>query len=81
MNDAAEGFGYDSPIENLDTPATLPGIETIQTVTFKPLCGLFQQSKYIPLRYCPIEFELELAGQHEPSVTPGIDTVCQTDNT
>jgi hypothetical protein len=58
------------PIEHLDTAVELPGITFSQTVMFKPLCGLFQQSKYIPLRYCPIEFELELAGQYDPIVTP-----------
>jgi hypothetical protein len=39
---------------------------------FKPLCGLFQQTKYLPLRYCPIEFELELANTLDPIVAPGI---------
>jgi hypothetical protein len=31
-----------------------------QTVLFKPLAGLFTQSKLIPLRFCPITIELEL---------------------
>ena len=30
------------------------------TVGFKPLCGLFSQFKYIPLKYAPITLELEL---------------------
>ena len=29
-------------------------------VLFKPLFGLFNQEKLIPLRYCPIQIELEL---------------------
>jgi hypothetical protein len=36
---------------------------------FKPLCGLFNQSKYIPLRYMPIEIELELADNDAPIIT------------
>ena len=73
LNDSIEGFGYNDTIDKLDTQAKLPGITTFQTVMFKPLCGLFQQTKYLPLRYCPIEFELELANQYDPSVTPGIN--------
>jgi hypothetical protein len=36
---------------------------------FKPLCGLFNQTKYLPLRYMPIELELELADNNEPIIT------------
>ena len=36
---------------------------------FKPLCGLFNQSKYLPLRYMPIELELELADNDAPTIT------------
>ena len=32
-------------------------------VQFKPMLGLFSQEKLIPLRYCPIQIELELANQ------------------
>ena len=42
-NDSIEGFGYSSPIENLTTTATLPGITNYQTVMFQPLCGIFYQ--------------------------------------
>ena len=31
-----------------------------QTVLFKPLSGLLNQPKYLPLRYCPLTIELEL---------------------
>ena len=68
-NDRAEGFGYNSDINHLGTTALLPGVDSFQTVCFKPLCGLFMQSKYIPLRYCPIEIELELADVTEPIVS------------
>ena len=31
-----------------------------RVVTFKPVFGLFNQDKLIPLRYCPLQIELEL---------------------
>ena len=36
---------------------------------FKPLCGILNQSKYLPLRYMPIDVELELADNDAPIVT------------
>ena len=36
---------------------------------FKPCCGLFNQYKYLPLRYIPIELELELADNDAPIIT------------
>ena len=54
--------------------ALLPGFTTSQTVMFKPLCGLFAQTKYLPLRFCPIEIELELADVGDPIVI-GNDTL------
>ena len=68
-NDRAEGFGHNKDIHELDNVAKFPGIPVTQTVCFKPLCGLFMQSKYIPLRYCPIEIELELADVDQPIVS------------
>ena len=35
----------------------------------QPLCGLFNQSNYLPLRYMPMEIELELADNDAPSIT------------
>ena len=29
-------------------------------VLFKPMLGMFNQEKLIPLRYCPVQIELEL---------------------
>ena len=55
-NDMIEEFGYNDDISKLDTAAKLPGIgATSQTVMFQPLCGLFQQTKYLPLRCAPLE--------------------------
>ena len=62
----AEGFGQDWDIREAKqitlTEDNLKGIEPSQsqTVLFKPLSGLFNQNKMIPLRYCPITIELEL---------------------
>jgi hypothetical protein len=36
---------------------------------FKPLCGIFNQTQYLPLRYMPIELELELADNDAPIIT------------
>ena len=68
-NDRTEGFGQNQDIKELDTIELLPGISTFQTVCFKPLCGLFMQTKYMPLRYCPLELELELADVTEPIIS------------
>jgi hypothetical protein len=71
LNDMAEGFGYFDDIKELEELGELPGIKSgsYQTVMFKPLCGLFNQTKYLPLRYMPIELELELADNNEPIIT------------
>ena len=37
----------------------IKGFNNKMTVGFKPLCGLFSQFKYIPLKYAPITLELE----------------------
>ena len=68
FNDGGEEFGYNADISLLNTLALLPGFTTSQTVMFKPLCGLFAQTKYLPLRFCPIEIELELADVGDPIV-------------
>ncbi len=49
----------------------LPGITNTQTVMFQPLCGIFQQTKYLPLRYAPLEIELELADVGDPIIISG----------
>ena len=38
-------------------------------VQFKPMLGIFNQEKVTPLRYCPIQIELELVNQHADAVT------------
>ncbi len=70
LNDMCEGFGYFDDIAQLDDVGFLPGIKagSYQTVMFKPLCGIFNQSKYLPLRYMPIEVELELTDNDAPTI-------------
>ena len=65
-----EGFGYYDDINKLDTYGEVPGIyqDQYQTVMVKPLCGLFSQAIYLPLRYMPIEPELELADWDAPVI-------------
>jgi hypothetical protein len=71
LNDMAEGFGYFDDIKELEEIGELPGIKSgsYQTVMFKPLCGIFNQTKDLPLRYMPIEIELELADNDAPIIT------------
>ena len=38
-------------------------------VMFKPMLGLFNQDNLIPLRYCPIQIELELVNSQADAVT------------
>ena len=48
----------------------LPGYVTLaRRVQFKPMLGLLSQEKLIPLRYCPVQIELELVNQQADAVT------------
>ena len=71
FNDMCEGFGYKVDIDRLEYLGDLPGIfkGQYQTVMFKPLCGLFNQAKYLPLRCMPIDLEFELADWDAPIIT------------
>ena len=44
---------------------------------FKPLVGMFNQDKLIPLRYCPIQIELELVSNGADAVS--VDMVVATE--
>jgi hypothetical protein len=80
-NDAAEAFGAHWDNSDWDyngsghlTSLTLGGIKPgqNQTVLFKPLSGLLNQNKMIPIRYAPITIELELVDDaKEPVIDPG----------
>ena len=63
LNEECEGFWYTDDAEGLTSPLSMPGIgggngticySRSQAIIFKQLCGRFQQTKYIPLRYCPM---------------------------
>ena len=62
VNDLAEGFGqeyykHDQQNEAAKFNGTNPGQG--MSVLFKPLSGLLNQNKMLPLRYAPITIELE----------------------
>ena len=61
----AEAFGL-NPFDHTtaETVANFPGIggggSVFHTITFTPLSGILSQPKYLPLRYAPLTFELEI---------------------
>ena len=60
-NDDVEGFGARWDSATVDA-TTYPSIDTglTRTVMFKLLSGVFNQEKFLPIRYMPITIELEL---------------------
>ena len=95
-NIEAEGFGnpkWDvfsnlkdtaAKVKNFDDDVYFPGIpgNTKYTVLFKPLCGLFNQPKYIPLKYCGgITIELELVSDATEPIISFANTEFTTTNT
>ena len=60
MNDQFEAFEDSLSITKKYTGANIKGFKDKMQVGFKPLCGIFSQYKYIPLKYAPITIELEL---------------------
>jgi hypothetical protein len=70
-NTKVEGFGYNwiNGETDMTDPNLIHGIAVRQTVCFKPLCGILMQTKFIPLRFCPLEIELELANADDGLVT------------
>ena len=61
-NQAAEAFGknWDTNSGNYDLNQGIKGGQAL-TVLFKPLSGILNQNKMLPIRYAPITIELELA--------------------
>ena len=66
-NDEIEGFGYRWDSDNNYGPDNVTqlnytgiGHGSAKTVSFKPLCGLFNQSKLIPLSWSPLTLEFEV---------------------
>ena len=86
-NEDAQSFGYqfddDSTQRRASTStgvigtaydnASIPGFQTKMVVGFKPMLGLFNQFKYIPLKACPLVLELELVSNFTDCIVePGI---------
>jgi hypothetical protein len=72
-NDEIEGFGarYDDPSFPID--ATYPGIlgGSHKVVMFRLLSGVFNQEKFLPIRYMPISIEMELVSTpNDPILYP-----------
>ena len=55
LEDADERKSY--RVSDLDEASA---IKNQRTVLFKPMLGIIDQEKLIPLRYAPLQFELEL---------------------
>ena len=74
-NDDIEGFEQrmkDPEFEGIEADV-YTGIlgNNKKVVGFKLLAGIFEQTKYLPLRYCPIVIELELVNsKYEPILKP-----------
>ena len=82
-NDAAEAFGFIHNKHAKYTPTQFPGIKPGQglQVLFKPLSGLLNQNKMMPVRYAPITIELELVDDAtEPIWSNNIDVTDGIDN-
>jgi hypothetical protein len=89
-NNDTEGFGYrwDSTTGyngGVPTVANFPGIPagSYRPVSFKPLLGLFSQTKFIPLMWCPLTIELEIVGAATDAIVDpsGGETTFTADNT
>jgi hypothetical protein len=81
INESVEGFGqlFDHHRVYIETEYQgIPG-NAKQTVMFKPLSGLFNQNKYLPIRYTPISLELELVDNVlDPILGVGTGTYANT---
>ena len=84
MNDWIENFAStataDGTIGTANNVGTIPGGSS-RNVMFSPLSGLLNQSKYIPIRYCPITFEIEIVGSYTDAIVEGATDGAQASNT
>ena len=85
-NAAVEGFGASWNDASLyktwnesETQTVPPGKN--RTVSFKPLLGLFNQPKYIPLAWSPLTLEFEISNDALEPIINVDGTVYTTDNT
>jgi hypothetical protein len=74
-NDDVEGFSerWDSDRVYFETDKYLVGIPPngSRAVSFKPLFGIMNQPKYIPLSWCPLTLEFEIASLATDPVVAG----------
>ena len=47
------------------------GANAEKVVCFAPMSGLSSQEKYLPIRYCPLQLELELVTSANDAFSPG----------
>ena len=69
QNDNTEGFlSQEYNLNNTYVPATagcgIAGAGGYMTVAFRPLSGLINQDKYLPIRYAPITLEFEIVNNY-----------------
>ena len=62
-----------------DTVLRIPGKQS-QTVFFKPMSGLLNQPKYLPVRYCPLTIELELVSTSSDPILSSLTGATYTGN-
>ena len=67
LNDSIESW---TGTTSLDTPATL-GSNSQAVCLGSLFAGIFNQDKYLPVKYCPITIELELVNTYGDSVRSG----------
>ena len=65
LNDGSEGFGLNVQLQAGD----VAGNE--KAVCFTPMSDLSSQEKYLPIRSCPLQVELELVTNANDSFAPG----------
>ena len=68
-NDNVEGFlGLEYNLNSAYVPANancaIAGAGGFMTVSFRPLSGLINQDKYLPIRYAPITLEFEIVNNY-----------------
>ena len=84
INDFIEGFGIDrEAVQTLDhneltKPRAVPANGQI-TIGFTLHLGLLRQNKYLPIRYCPIQIELEVVSRAVDALFCGSLVVGDTD--
>ena len=85
-NDATEGFlGEEYNLNNTYVTTTaacgIAGAGGFMTVAFRPLSGLINQDKYLPIRYAPITLEFEIVNNYADCIIMPSTTALTNDFT